>query len=155
MPSRSPALRSAVFALAMAGLAAGCSNNPETRGHLPEEHRLAQLQPGVMRQQDVRNLLGTPSSVDTFDGTTWYYISSRSQRYAFLEPEVLERRVIALTFDTAGVLKQVRDLGSGHGNRVVMDPDVTPTAGRELGLLEQLLGNLGRFGGPNQDAAGR
>ena len=41
----------------------------------------------------------------------------------------------------------------GEGNRfhAVTHGVITPTAGKELTILEQLLGNVGRFSGPRQE----
>ncbi|HEV7369497.1 outer membrane protein assembly factor BamE, partial [Arenibaculum sp.] len=80
---------------AMLALAA-CSPTVNTRGNLLEADRLAQVQPGTSTQDDVAALLGSPSSVGTFDPNVWYYIGQRTEKTAFFRPDVAERKVVVL-----------------------------------------------------------
>ena len=92
-------------------------------------------------------LNGTPSAVSTFDNEAWYYVGSRTSRFAFLEPEILERTVLVIRFDKDGIVRQVERLSKEDGRDVQVVERKTPTRGRELTILEQLIGNVGRFGG--------
>ena len=93
-------------------------------------------------------LLGSPSTISTFQDRKWYYIGQKSTQFAFKKPTVLERSILVVTFDGTGYVdgKTVYGLEDGR----VIDPvdRITPTEGRELTFLQQLLGNLGRLPGP-------
>ncbi|MFO1188681.1 MAG: outer membrane protein assembly factor BamE [Alphaproteobacteria bacterium] len=114
---------------------------------MPSAEALERLAPGLQSRNDVIEILGSPSMVATFGDETWYYVGEKTERIAFLEPEVLERTVIALRFDQNGRLTAVDRLGLKDGKEVDFVSRTTPTAGKELTLLEQLIGNLGRFSG--------
>ncbi|HZS82614.1 MAG TPA: outer membrane protein assembly factor BamE [Stellaceae bacterium] len=129
----------------LAMLAAACSPVVDQRGNLPDATKLAQIQPGVTTKEAVQQLLGTPSSVATFNDKTWYYISRRTSQTAFFDPKVLDQEVIVVAFDDGGVVRDVERHGLADGRQVDPSPRVTPSAGHELGILEQLIGNLGRF----------
>lgn len=134
-------------------LAAGCSPTVDIRGHMPTAEALERLAPGIQSRNDVIEILGSPSMVATFGDETWYYVGEKTERIAFLEPEVLERTVIALRFDPNGRLTAIDRLGLKDGKEIDLVNRTTPTAGKELTLLEQLLGNLGRFNsGTPQDS---
>ena len=54
-----------------------------THGHRLDAAALAQIEPGQSAQGDVVQLLGSPSSLATFDDHTWYYVSQRTERHSF------------------------------------------------------------------------
>lgn len=130
----------------LAGLAAtGCSPTVATRGNLTDPQLVAELQPGQSRRDDVAAVLGTPTSVGTFDPNVWYYIGQKTEKTAFFEPEVMERRVVVARFDDNGVLREIKTLDKSNGQDIDLVERTTPTAGREMGFLEQMMGNVGRF----------
>ncbi|WP_247882040.1 outer membrane protein assembly factor BamE [Azospirillum sp. TSH100] len=106
---------------------------------------MAELQPGQSRRDDVAAVLGTPTSVGTFDPNVWYYIGQKTEKTAFFEPEVTERRVVVAHFDNNGVLREIKTLDKSNGQDIDLVERTTPTAGREMGFLEQMMGNVGRF----------
>lgn len=142
---RAAAIMGLATALAV-GLGA-CTADINARGNDPTRERLSQIEPGEQSRAEVAALLGTPSTTATFDQDTWYYISAQTQRYAIYEREELERRVIAIRFADDGRVSEVRELGLGDGRDVDVVQRETPTLGNELSIIEQLLGNLGRFEG--------
>lgn len=124
---------------------AACSPTVATRGNLLEDERLAQIQPGASTRDDVAAILGTPSSVGTFDPNVWYYIGQRTEKTAFFRPDVAERKVVVMRFDDTGVLSAMEQLDASDGQEVEIVDRRTPTAGKELTVVEQIISNLGRF----------
>lgn len=145
-----PRIRPSLSALTALGLLAlagtACAPIVATRGNMADPERLAEIKPGSSRQEDVAGLLGTPSHVGTFDHSVWYYIGQKTEKTAFFQPEVVERRVVVVQFDPQGVVINLKTLDASQGQEVEMVDRATPTSGRELGFLEQLIGNVGRFG---------
>jgi outer membrane protein assembly factor BamE (lipoprotein component of BamABCDE complex) len=96
-------------------------------------------------------LLGSPSSLATFDDRTWYFVSQRTERHSFYYSTVVSQDVVAIVFDDQGTVSQI----DRHGLDGAMDVDLvareTPTAGNELTILEQFLGIIGRFTPPSAD----
>ncbi len=127
-----------------------CSPRIDSRGNLPDPDRLAEIKPGEHSRDDVAEILGSPSSVGAFDQEAWYYISKRTEALAFFAPEVSERQVIIVRFDKKGVVTGVETLGLEQGHAVEPVDRKTPTAGTEMSILQQLLGNLGRFNRPKE-----
>jgi len=139
--------RSAAICLALAGgIAVGaCSPTVDLRGNLPTERKLAEIKPGAIGRDEVSARLGTPSTVATFDTETWYYVSQKTETFAFFEPEIIDQQVIAIRFDSNGLVESVDRYQLSDGRPIDPVDRKTPTAGKELGLFEQLIGNIGRF----------
>ncbi|HZT18150.1 MAG TPA: outer membrane protein assembly factor BamE, partial [Dongiaceae bacterium] len=141
-------MRSAALGLLSLGTVAVAACEPvyDTRGNLPDPDSVLQIQPGVDDRRQVAQLLGSPSTVATFNNKTWYYISKKTKTVSFLDPEVLDQEVLAIKFDDAGVVSDMRIYGLENARTIVPDPNVTPTSGKELTILQQIMGNIGRFG---------
>jgi outer membrane protein assembly factor BamE (lipoprotein component of BamABCDE complex) len=139
------ALTSMTVCLAVAAGITACSSRIDQRGNLPDPDAIANVEVGHINKQGVQDLLGTPSSVSPFDSDVWYYISERTEKVAFFDPKVLERKVIALRFDEKGIVSEMKVLGLEDSNNVQMVDRRTPTAGNEFGLMRQLFGNIGKF----------
>jgi outer membrane protein assembly factor BamE (lipoprotein component of BamABCDE complex) len=134
-------------ALLAALILAGCTISEDQRGNLPDPDRLAEIAPGTTTKEQVVKILGSPSSASTFDDDVWYYISRKTKQVAFLSPEVLDQQVYIVDFDDKGVVKDVGHKTLADAENVSPAPGATPAPGRELSFLEQLIGNIGRFGG--------
>jgi outer membrane protein assembly factor BamE (lipoprotein component of BamABCDE complex) len=152
-------IRPARYGLRLAGVAlaimlAGCAVSEDQRGHLPDPDRLAQIQPGVTTKEQVVKILGTPSSSSTFDDDVWYYISRKTKQIAFFSPTVLDQQVYIVDFDSQGVVKDLGHKTLADAENITPAPGATPAPGRELSFMEQLIGNIGRFGGSKASAGG-
>ncbi|MFP3480214.1 outer membrane protein assembly factor BamE, partial [Burkholderia sp. SIMBA_057] len=90
------------------------------------------IKAGQSRREDVADILGTPTSVGTFDQNVWYYIGQKTEKVAFFQPTVMERRVVVVHFDDAGVVTEMKQLDANDGQQIDIVDRSTPTAGREL-----------------------
>lgn len=135
-----------VAAGALSLVVGGCGSRTAIHGNLIEPDRVSEIREGVSRRDDVATLLGTPTVVATFDPNIWYYISQKTEQTAFFAPEAVERNVLIVRFDpTSGTVRSMDKLDITAGQDVEFSDRRTPTAGKELGFLEQLFGNVGRF----------
>jgi outer membrane protein assembly factor BamE (lipoprotein component of BamABCDE complex) len=84
----------------------------------------------------------------TFDENTGFYVSATRESLAYLRPVTRDRRIVAIRFnDETGMVTDVVEYTLEDGRMVDYVSRETPTRGRELSLLEQLLGNIGRLPG--------
>jgi outer membrane protein assembly factor BamE (lipoprotein component of BamABCDE complex) len=128
----------------------GCERKVETHGTSLEPEEVARIVTGTHTKADVAELLGSPSSTAVFDDETWYYISDQVEPRSFLDPKVLDRTVVAVHFDAQGVATSIEKIGLDRGREVEMVQRETPSFGLSPSLVQQLLGNLGRFNKENQ-----
>ncbi|MDO8606133.1 MAG: outer membrane protein assembly factor BamE [Phaeospirillum sp.] len=141
-------MRFALLAVAVAFATSACAPVIELRGNLPPPEQVEQVKVGKTTRDEVQGLLGTPSNVSPFGDETWHYISTMTERRAFLEPVVLERKVITVVFDRGGMVRVLDTKGLQDGKQVTPVDRETPTAGKELTILQQMLGNVGKFSKP-------
>ena len=149
MAKTSPRTRAnSLAATAVIGLLVlgGCAPIEHQAGNLPQEPQLSKLTPGVSSKEDVVRALGTPSTTGTFAADKWYYVSQYSEAVAFFEPELLDQRVVVISFNGDGVVEDIDHLDRDNGQFVQMVERKTPTAGHSLTAIEQILGNIGRVG---------
>jgi outer membrane protein assembly factor BamE (lipoprotein component of BamABCDE complex) len=136
--------KTAVLGLCAAGLSA-C--NPTLRNHvyIPTENKPQEVEAESDTKASVLARLGNPSVKSTFDEDTWYYMTSVRQRLAYLRPLTEERSITAITFNDDGQVQRVAEYGIENGQYVNYSDRETPTRGRELSVLEQIFGTIGRI----------
>ena len=132
--------------LAMAVLIAACNPIVDSRGNLPDTEDVERIKVGASSKEEVAGVLGSPSSVATFDPNVWYYISKRTETVAFFRPEVLDQKVLTIRFDEAGLVREVSRTDKDAAEDIDPVNRVTPTSGQTFSIFQQLFGNLGRFG---------
>jgi outer membrane protein assembly factor BamE (lipoprotein component of BamABCDE complex) len=138
-------------ALLAAVLLASCTNPVDTHGNIPEAAKVAQIKPGSTDKAAVIQLLGSPSSVAAFDPDTWYYIGDKIQpEPAIIPDKVLQQDVLAIHFTKDGVVTSMDHRDLADAEAVVPNPNATPAPGREFTLMEQLIGNFGKFTNPTK-----
>ncbi len=136
----------------IATVLAACEPRVSRHGQVLDQETVAGIEPGVDHRTEVTRRLGTPSSRSLFGDETWFYISQYRTTSVLSLPETESQTVVAIAFDSSGIVEEVAMLTIEDG--IVIDPvsSTTPTHGRDLGLLEQLLGNIGRFDSPGTTA---
>ena len=103
----------------------------------------------------MRGKLGSPSAASTFDPNLWYYVNQVKERVAFQRPRVVARNVTAIQFNKdSELVESVNNYTLKDGKVIAYNSRETPTRGREMTILEQLLGNVGRGSMLPQDDEG-
>jgi outer membrane protein assembly factor BamE (lipoprotein component of BamABCDE complex) len=149
--------RAAFAALAVGYLSvAACAPISSYSGFQAIESDPKDVKVDVDTKSTVRGRLGSPSATSTFDPNIWFYMNQVKQRVAFRRPTVVARNVTAIAFD-----KETEKVASVHtytlkdGKVIAYNTRETPTRGREMTVLEQMLGTVGHGGMlPNADDEG-
>ncbi len=133
-------------AVSLAGLSAACAPTIGSNGCQAIDAKPQDVVAGTDTKETVLAKLGSPSTTSTFEpDQVWYYISQTTEKYTYNLPKVSTRTVTEITFVPQGdQVASVRTLGLTDGEQITMNRNETPTRGRELTVLEQLLGNVGR-----------
>jgi outer membrane protein assembly factor BamE (lipoprotein component of BamABCDE complex) len=140
-----------IGALALPLAVAGCETIVDQRGFAATPGSVEKLEIGTQSREDVVRLIGSPSTVATFNPNVWYYIAQKQEYYAFFKPTMLEQNVMQLSFNDSGRLTAIKKYELADSKDIDMVSRITPTAGKEMTVLEQILGNVGRFSGPRQE----
>jgi len=123
---------------------AACTASFRNHGYVPPEEDLSQITVGVDTRDSVAELVGTPSSAGVLNDSGYYYVRSRVKHFAWQKPEVIDRKVVAISFSNAGIVENI-------GSYTLKDGAVVPLArritrnGQDVSFIRKLLANVGRF----------
>jgi outer membrane protein assembly factor BamE (lipoprotein component of BamABCDE complex) len=125
----------------------GCAPRVKNHGYAPDDELLAGIAAGRDTRGSVRRKIGRPSTTGVFTKAGWYYVATTIEHYLYYEPTVADRRVVSVQFDANDVVSGVNVYGVEDGRIINLQTRTTPTHGREMTILQQLLGNLGTLTG--------
>lgn len=137
-------MRVFVFGAALAGLMA-CTPQFRNHGYAPSDEDLSEIIVGVDTKDTVADVIGAPSSSGVLRESGYYYVSQRIRTFAYQEPRIIDRQVVAISFDKSGVVQNIERFTLEDGNVVALSRRVTTSNVQGISFLRQLLGNLGRF----------
>lgn len=141
--------RNLFLIVASAAILASCATpSRDFQGYVQDETAPADIKPGEDTRSTVLASLGSPSTSTAFGDDTWIYMSSTRERFAFYHPKVISRDIVAIKFGEDDVVEEVLQFDETDGRVIQYASRETPTRGRELGLLEQIFGNVGRVALP-------
>lgn len=142
--------RAATAVLSASLLAAGlsaCSPITTYSGFQAIDSDPKDVKVGEDTKSTVRAKLGSPSVTSTFDPNVWFYVNQIKERVAFRKPRVTARNVTAIAFNKeTEAVEEVKVFTLKDGKAIAYNDRETPTRGREMTILEQLLGSVGRGG---------
>lgn len=122
-----------------------CSATYQNHGYVPTDTELAELVVGVDSRATVDDLIGAPSSSGLLAGGDYYYVRSRVRTYGMFRPEVIERQVLAISFDDTGTIANIERFGLEDGRVVALSRRVTDSSVVGNGFWRQILGNFGNI----------
>jgi len=132
---------------ASAALVQGCAPISVYQGFQVVDSKPADLKVGEDTKSTVLAHLGSPSSVSTFDPNIWFYISQVSEHQAFYQSKTIRRDVVAVSFNKEDEkVAKIDTLTLKDGRLIAFNGRETPTRGRQLSVLEQIIGTLGQGG---------
>lgn len=146
----------AVSLLAVSAALSGCNTSKTfaglkpgetiTQGYVIDQQAIDLVPVGSSREQ-VTLALGTPSTTATFDNEVFYYISQTRRRpVAFMNARIVDQRVLAVYFGGDGRVANIANYGMQDGKVFDFISRTTPTGGKELNFLAQLLAGAGNLG---------
>ena len=103
-------------------------------------------------EKDVLKILGNPVIKQEYGAQNWIYISSKSQKTVFSGKKLLERVVVRISFNQKGIATSVKMIPNDQHLSIDFAKRKTPTAGQEITILQQLIGNFGRFENKNDQS---
>ncbi|MDE1159095.1 MAG: outer membrane protein assembly factor BamE [Neorhizobium sp.] len=128
-----------VASLAVTGCTSMNIGDTIYNGYVVDEQSLNLIPVGSSREQ-VLLTMGTPSTTATFDNEVFYYISQKRERpVAFMKPHIVSQSILAIYFDKNGVVAKRANYALQDGKVFDTISRTTPTGGRDLSFLQQLL----------------
>lgn len=113
---------------------------------------MTEITPGISTRTNVLKSLGSPTTTSPFDDNVWYYIGQKMEKKGIFDPKVTEEKVVVVAFNEEGIVDTFEEI---ENNRLDIPKvrDKTKTGGNDITILEQILGNVGRFNKADEGAA--
>lgn len=143
-PKLKQIFQTGLFGLVIVSVSA-CSAIYRNHGYTPTDAELAEVVVGVDTRDTVSESVGPPSSSGVLDDSGFYYVATRIRHYGAREPEIVARELVAISFDSAGVVRNIERFGLQDGQVIPLSRRVTSSGVQDKTFIRQLLGNLGRF----------
>lgn len=134
------------IAIGLVTVLAACSATYQNHGYVPTDDELANLLVGVDTQNTVAEIIGRPSSTGVLENSGWYYISTRVRNFTYHKAEVIDRQMLAISFDGKGVVSNIERFSMKDGRVIALSRRVTSSGIKGPGFFSQLIGNIGNFG---------
>lgn len=134
--------KGAIAGLMLAALGA-CTAQYRVHGYMPSEQELQEIVPGVDTRATVEEVIGVPNASGVLNGSGFYYIESEVRHFAYQKPKVVDRKIVAITFDEADVVRNIETYGLEDGRVVQINRRVTETSDGDINFIRKLFGNLG------------
>jgi len=135
-----------IMAAVLAASIVACAPVIDNRGYFFDDRSVDSIEKGVTSQTNIRDNFGSPTNISNINNQAYYYIYSRFVTESYRGPEEVDRKVLAIYFDKDKTVRDVAVYGLEDGIIVPIVARTTKTQGSELTALQQIFGNLGRFG---------
>ncbi len=122
-----------------------CQATRNFHGYIPDQVQPTDIAPSIDTRSTVIARLGTPSTTSVFNDDLWIYMSATREQLTYHRPKVKSRQIVAIQFDDQDQVTDVLTYDLDDGRVIDFVSRETPTRGRELGILEQLFGTIGRL----------
>lgn len=131
-----------IFALALLGstvMLTSCGTVIDQHGYVAQAGAVDDITIG-MGKKEVNSILGSPSVTTTANGLSYYYISSKQSRFAFIGSKENERAVVAVHFGRNSRVSRIAHYGLQDGVVIDFIANETPTYQKDLNFIQQLFG---------------
>lgn len=139
-----PFIKSVTIFITAGLLLAACTPMTATRGNYVLDTQIEDIKVGVDTRSDVLQKMGSPTTKAPFNDNLWYYLGQKTEKRGVLDSEVTDEKIIVVSFNNEGILQKIEELDNERSNIPVSDKK-TPTSGHNMTVMQQMLGNLGKY----------
>lgn len=122
-----------------------CTAQYRNHGYVPPAEDLEKLVVGVDTRATVDDVIGAPSASGLLSDGDYYYVRSRVREYGPRRPQVVDRKVVAISFNPDDTIRNIETFGLQDGMVVPLTRRVTDSSVLGNGLLRQIFGNFGNI----------
>ena len=135
--------------ISITSLVLSCTTNIKNYGYIPSKSDLENLVIGSDTRQSITKKIGLPATAG-LEGA-YYYVKSKFNSPGFKATQLVERKVVVMSFDQRSKLKNIETFNVDNGNFVRLDYRVTETGLDNPNILQQIIGSIS---GPSASSLG-
>ena len=132
-----------------ASLLVSCTQPIEIHGNRISLKAFDIIEPGKTTEQQVLEQLGKPVITQDYGPKSWIYVESKSQDTVLSGKKFLNRTIVRISFSKKGIATSVDVIPYDKEYNPKIATRETATAGQEITVFQQLIGNFGRFENKN------
>ncbi len=122
----------------------------EKRGYSFELSDYQLLKEKINNKNDALNFMGYPSFVSEADQKElWIYYSEDVKKLLFFKPEILDRKIITISFDNNNVVEKIKSYDLADQNSVKFNQNYTEVTSQKKSWWSQIFGNIGQVKATN------
>lgn len=127
-------------------LALASCNNIEKRGYSFELSDYPILREGLNDKSDVLTIMGSPSFVSNANNNQelWVYYSEDVKKLLFFKPEILNRKIITISFANDNKINKIIDYDLSSQTPIQFNSDYTKVANQNPSWWSRIFGNIGQ-----------
>ena len=125
-------------------LLSGCQS-VDVRGQYVSDDNIAKINNSHLSQEEVIELIGTPTYIPEYTKDTWYYVQRSLTRRAWLQPKVVEQRIVKVIFDQKNRASRAELITDSHNDSISVQSGYTESHGTEKSSIQKFVQNIGRF----------
>lgn len=122
----------------------GCQS-VDVRGQFVSDSVIEQINIKKPNQEQLIDMIGTPTYVPDFSENTWYYIQRSLTRRAWFDPKVVKQRILKITFAKNKKVSEAVLMKDSQNEAVSANSAYTKTQGTEQSGIQKFVKNIGRF----------
>jgi len=117
----------------------------EKRGYSFELSDYQNLKEGINNKDSTLDAMGYPSLTNnSADEELWIYYSEDIKKLLFFKPDIIDRKIITISFNTDQTIKKIKTYDLATENQVNFDPNYTQVESAKLSWWKQIFGNIGQ-----------
>tara|TARA_Y100000588_G_C14159318_1_gene884099 strand:- start:330 stop:752 length:423 start_codon:yes stop_codon:yes gene_type:complete len=122
-----------------------CGQPLQLHGTSVDPEKIKIIVIGSTKKAEITALLGSPSIKQSYGKESWFYMNSMAKRSVFSGDKLISRTIVKITFNKQGIVESIDNFSKDDGKNISHSTRKTSTAGQKITVLQQLLGNFGRF----------
>jgi len=139
-----------LLSLLFLGVLSSCVVNTSNHGYEQNPDVFLKLKNEKSLKIQVLEEVGTPSVISTFDNDIWYYVTTKTRRISFFNPQVIESMVVQLNFSREGVLSDIIVYTIKDNRKLEFNQRMSSIKGDDTSMLKDFFYNFGRFNKPEK-----
>ena len=136
------AIRSVLMLIAL--MLSACIVNNSKHGYDSTAADLKQIKVNQNSKEQVEEIMGSPSTVSTFDDNIWYYMTFDVRQIALFPPTITHEKVIQLKFQN-NILTKVAVYDKNTNRSLGFNKETSEVQGDDQGMMKDFFLNIGRF----------
>ncbi len=134
-----------VLVLILSGMLISCGKKTERVGYFLSKEKLEAIKVNQTSEKNLLELLGEPTTKSNFGPKTYYYMERQYEQVAFFQPKLKEQKIVSIELDSKNIIKKITMYDAKDANILNYDSDQITIKGNKIGVLEQLVSNIGKF----------